>query len=174
MLSEKQLFANRQNALKSTGPRTPEGKTASSRNALKHGLLAKEVVITDGEGAEDQQAFDTLLSDFVQQFQPVGPVEELLVEKITVSYWRMRRAHRYEVGLLRCTLDTISDDYYQKDNHLTDAGIDAEIEEKQKQIKDAGDKYQMFKRARTISQDLSSTFCWENDWLSLREKTQNR
>jgi hypothetical protein len=49
MASEKQVLANQQNALKSTGPKTDEGKAIAARNSLKHGLLAKEVVITEGE-----------------------------------------------------------------------------------------------------------------------------
>ena len=55
MVSEKQLEANRANALKSTGPRTDEGKQASSRNAVKHGLLSTEVVMFH-ESKEDYEA----------------------------------------------------------------------------------------------------------------------
>ncbi len=36
-VSKKRLRANRANAQKSTGPRTPLGKLRSSRNAVKHG-----------------------------------------------------------------------------------------------------------------------------------------
>ncbi len=53
-LSERKLQANRQNARLSTGPRTARGKRTVARNAIKHGLLAREVVITAGEGAENQ------------------------------------------------------------------------------------------------------------------------
>ena len=67
MISEKQLLANQQNALKSTGPKTNEGRAISARNSLKHGLLAKEVVITEVEGAEDKAAFDSLVSDLVKR-----------------------------------------------------------------------------------------------------------
>ena len=169
MLSEKQWLANRQNAFKSPGPRTPEGKSIAARNALKHGLLAKAVVIKDGEGAENQQSFDTLLADLLEQLHPVGPLEEVLVEKMAVSYWRMRRVHRCEVGHLRHKLDTVSDDYYAKEGHLTDARIDAEIEKRKDQIKTAHDKFQMCKQARTIGQDISTAFCWKDDWLSLRK-----
>ncbi|MHC4445109.1 MAG: hypothetical protein ACYTA5_21125 [Planctomycetota bacterium] len=48
-ISEKQLQANRQNAKKSTGPKTPEGKARSSQNALKHGLLARQILINDDD-----------------------------------------------------------------------------------------------------------------------------
>ena len=104
-VTEKQLAANRRNARKSTGPRTPEGKRRSSRNALKHGLLAAEVVITDGDGAERQQDFDRLLADLCADLRPVGIVERSLVERIAACYWRLRRAQRYEVGAIRNSLD---------------------------------------------------------------------
>ena len=54
MRTEKQTSASRENAKKSTGPRTPEGKANSSKNALKHGLMAQDAVIP----GEDPAAFD--------------------------------------------------------------------------------------------------------------------
>jgi hypothetical protein len=45
MTSEKQIQANRRNALKSTGPKTPEGKAAVRHNALRHGLLSRDVLL---------------------------------------------------------------------------------------------------------------------------------
>lgn len=56
MTSDKQTQANRQNALKSTGPITPEGKAAVRHNALKHGLLAQDVLVPN----EDEAAFEEL------------------------------------------------------------------------------------------------------------------
>jgi hypothetical protein len=53
--SAAQLAANAANALHSTGPRTPEGKTRSSQNASKHGLTARQVVIAPGEQEEFHQ-----------------------------------------------------------------------------------------------------------------------
>ena len=51
MTSDKKAQANRRNALKSTGPKTPEGKTAVRLNALKHGLLSRETLLP-GEDEE--------------------------------------------------------------------------------------------------------------------------
>ena len=45
MTSDRKAEANRQNALKSTGPKTLEGKTAVRLNAVKHGLLAEEILL---------------------------------------------------------------------------------------------------------------------------------
>ena len=63
-----QRKANRQNAKKSTGPRTPEGKARSSQNALKHGLLARDAVMADEDPAEyDRQGLVT------EQLKQLGP-----------------------------------------------------------------------------------------------------
>jgi hypothetical protein len=110
-VSQKQLEANRKNAKKG-GVKT--GKAVIKYNALKHGLLAKETVITAGEGAEDPEEFNSLLEDLKKQLAPVGCIEEILVEKVAVAYWRLRRAYRFEVGLIRQELDTVTDDYYRR------------------------------------------------------------
>ncbi len=104
--NEKQTSANRRNALRSTGPRTPEGKGKARLNALKHGLLAKEVVIKAGDGKENQAEFDRLLEGLENDLEPVGSLETMLVELIVVYYWRLRRVQRAETGELRVLLDT--------------------------------------------------------------------
>ena len=83
-VSQKQLKANRQNAPKG-GVKTAEGRAIAKYNALKHGLLAKEVVVNVGEGAERQEEFDGLLLDLQAQLEPAGSLEEMLVEKISPS-----------------------------------------------------------------------------------------
>lgn len=98
--------ANRKNAQLSTGPKTAEGKAAVKWNAVKHGLLAKEAVIRTGDGRESKTEFSTLLASLTKDLKPEGVLEEMLVEKIAVCYWRLRRALRCEVGEIRGTLDT--------------------------------------------------------------------
>ena len=93
MASERQIRANRRNALKSTGPRTKAGKAASARNALRHGLTAHQVVI---EG-EDPALFDALRDRFRREFRPVGP---FLVERLAGLAWRLRRVPLFEAALL--------------------------------------------------------------------------
>ena len=56
MTSLRQIEANRRNAVNSTGPRTPEGKAVVARNALKHGLLSRELLVR-GEHEADLSAF---------------------------------------------------------------------------------------------------------------------
>lgn len=100
-VSLRKVEANRRNGQQSTGPRTEAGKQASRLNALKHGLLAKEVVITRGDYKEDEAAFSQLLEELRAQFQPVGIAEGLEVDKIGICYWRKKRAIRYEHGAIR-------------------------------------------------------------------------
>jgi len=96
MATEKQITANRLNAQKSTGPKTPEGKTVVSRNALTHGLLARQAVLTD----EDLAEFDQFHQDMMNNWAPVGPMEILLTERIVALSWRLKRAGRIETGML--------------------------------------------------------------------------
>ena len=96
--SPKQLEANRCNAQRSTGPRTPAGKARVKFNALKHGLLAKSVILPIRSRSEKQSHFDALLAQLIDELKPVGILEDMLVEKIAVSYWRLRRALRAEAG----------------------------------------------------------------------------
>ncbi len=100
-ISEKQLEANRRNAQRSTGPRSDTGKQASRLNAMKHGLLAKEVVINRGDYKEDEHEFAQLLAELREQFEPVGVAEDLEVQKIVLCYWRKMRAVRFENGAVR-------------------------------------------------------------------------
>ena len=99
-VTEKQLAANRRNARKSTGPRTPEGKARSRWNALKHGVLARAVIPMPLEDYESRADFDALLSALCDEVQPASPLEEIFVERIAVSYWRLGRVLRAEAGAI--------------------------------------------------------------------------
>lgn len=101
LLLGKKAAANRRNAQLSTGPRSEEGKRWARRNALKHGILAQEVLITQGQGAEDPAEFDELLGGLRRDLAPVGMLEEMQVEKIAVCWWRQKRALKCEAGLVR-------------------------------------------------------------------------
>jgi hypothetical protein len=94
--SERQKAANRANARHSTGPKTPEGKAVVSRNALRHGLRARDVVLPE----EDADAFEDLLNRVRAELSPVGPVEELLADRVVSTMWRFGRSARAETALL--------------------------------------------------------------------------
>ena len=93
--SQRKLNANRENALKSTGPKTPRGKSYSRTNALKHGLFAKQVEDFQNLG-ETKAEYGDLLRSLCQQYQPVGRAEELEIERIAVCWWRLMRVWRFE------------------------------------------------------------------------------
>lgn len=87
MASSAQIKANRANALKSTGPRTPEGKAAARRNALRHGLQSGMIALDEA----DELKFNALLDDLLEEHRPVGPTEELVFCKMVEQYWLSRR-----------------------------------------------------------------------------------
>jgi len=89
------------------GPQTPEGKAVVKKNALKHGLCAREVVIQAGDGQESQEEFDRLLALLWDDLQPQGALEEMQVERIAICYWRLWRCLRAEMGETRKTLDNL-------------------------------------------------------------------
>jgi len=107
--SEAKIEANQKNALVSTGPRTLEGKAASSMNALKHGILSKELVITEGEGKEPMEVFSELQEACLGYYLPDGPVETMLVDRIVSCFWRLRRVIAYETGSIRAELDSLTE-----------------------------------------------------------------
>jgi len=168
--TDKQIAANRRNAAHSTGPRTESGKAIACRNSLKHGLLAKEIVIDAGEGAESQAEFNAVLSDLHAQFEPQGPLEEMLIEKIAVAYWRLRRAHRYEVGLIRENLDNACDEYYAPDRFepsatkTPDDQIDAQIGEARELRQSWQADRDEFTKMRPAGKDLQEIYEWASNW----------
>jgi hypothetical protein len=107
----KKALANKQNAAHSTGPKTPEGKKRVSRNAVKHGLLSKELLVKRGDGKENPREYKQLLEKHHRDLRPVGVLEETEVEIIANTYWQQRRVQRYETAALRARLDTAQLDY---------------------------------------------------------------
>jgi hypothetical protein len=95
MTSEKQVQANQRNARKSTGPKTSEGKAAARYNATKHGLLAEEVLIP----GEDEAHLADLGERLRDELQPMGELENMLMDRIIAAYWRLRRVGRVEASI---------------------------------------------------------------------------
>ena len=103
--SEKQIAANQANAQKSTGPKTPEGRAVSKMNALKNGIFSKEVLVNGMNLKENSREFAELHERFRQECNPVGPVEEMLVDQIVTAQWRLRRVLRAESGEIALNVD---------------------------------------------------------------------
>src|SRR5215472_8584320 len=101
MATIRQIEANRRNALKSTGPRTPEGKAASRLNALKHGIFADEPVIV----GEEAEAFHVIRQAFLERFQPAGIEEETLVYNLVRTTWLLDRFQAVEINLWDDSID---------------------------------------------------------------------
>src|SRR5476649_1012420 len=96
MATLSQIEANRRNARLSTGPRTPEGKAASSMNAFKTGIDAESSVIP----GEDAAALAALTERFYHDCQPQTAIESLLVDNIIRAAWRLRRFDRIDAEIL--------------------------------------------------------------------------
>lgn len=99
MASERQFDANRRNARKSTGPRTCKGKAQSSKNSLKHGLLAESALLPD----EDEGEYRDFANEGIRELDPRGWLESVRAGQIVDQAWRCRRPARVEAGLF--TLD---------------------------------------------------------------------
>src|SRR4030081_2011672 len=94
MATDKQIAANRLNAQKSTGPKTPEGRAAVRLNGVKHGLTA-ETIVLKGESEAD---FTNLLDSLEAEHDPATPTEEALVVQLALATWRLRRLYHVEGG----------------------------------------------------------------------------
>ena len=95
VVSAAKLEANRRNALKSTGPRTQEGKDRSKMNAVTHGCRAETLVMRD----EDSQEFEARREAWMADLQPRGEAERRAVNDAVISSWRQDRASGAEVAL---------------------------------------------------------------------------
>jgi hypothetical protein len=103
MTSFRQIEANRRNALRSSGPKTEEGKRHSRRNALRHGLTA-ETVIEGLEDSEDYRAYETAV---VADYDARTAVERELVLRLASLLWRLRRIISIETDLLKIHSDIV-------------------------------------------------------------------
>jgi hypothetical protein len=95
MASDRQIAANRANAQKCTGPRTPEGKATSSQNALKTGIDAKSELIR----FENRAEYEALIAEYYARFHPSVPEERCLVDTLIKSEWLGRRYMAIEANL---------------------------------------------------------------------------
>ena len=97
MTTQRQIDANKRNALRSTGPRTSVGKAIVAINALRTGLHATRylVLASLGETAADYEAHTSAI---VVNLGPVGPVEQQIAVSIASLLWRIRRIPHFEVA----------------------------------------------------------------------------
>jgi len=142
-VSERKLKANRENAKKSTGPRTAIGKAFSCTNALKEGLFVRQ--ITDFEALrEDPEEYQELINGLRDQYQPIGKGEEIEVERIAVCYWKLKRVWRYENAVnLAARRDFVGRELKEQAQYCEkldkeDKAIIGELQNARKEIEDTG------------------------------------
>jgi hypothetical protein len=95
MTSEKQIAANRANAEKSTGPKTPETKAISAMNALRHGLTGQVNLMPN----EDREAHDKFCAAIVGSLFPEGALEIQFAQSVAEDNWRANRARAIETNM---------------------------------------------------------------------------
>jgi hypothetical protein len=122
-ISEKQLAANRANASKSTGPKTPEGKARSSQNSLKHGFTGSTFAVVR---LEDLQEIARLKSDLMDVYKPVNSQEVIAIERMALAQQSIFRAGRLEAGLFTTcmneTMDSQNQPYHPMSRDLVGDG----------------------------------------------------
>src|SRR5271163_1100564 len=94
-ISEKQLAANRANAKKSTGPRTPKGKALCRLNGFQHGFTGLAVVMTE----EDRKAQNAFTRPYIHHLNPIGPIELQLAQTIALDNFRLNRLKAVEENM---------------------------------------------------------------------------
>jgi len=124
MATDKQILANRNNALKSTGPKTIKGKYWSSRNHITHGLTTKDLVV-----GEDQKAFEIFRDEMLKCLKPIGILEEQIVFKIIDIGFRLRRVFAIESGIYNFQILS-----YQASKDKIDIADQLENKENQKDV----------------------------------------
>jgi hypothetical protein len=99
-------LASRKNGARSRGPKTAAGKARSARNALKHGLCAKKLLVLPEEDAAEFEAFEAAL---LAELAPVGALQAVLAQRVVSAAWRLMRADRIEAEVLAFRSDPSAD-----------------------------------------------------------------
>ena len=105
MATPAQTIANQTNAQRSTGPRTPEGKSRVSQNALRHGLTARHLVIRP----EEQEEFAAFQQSLASELAPQGAVETLTFHELLHAAWNLARFRRIEAQVSSGSSQDFSD-----------------------------------------------------------------
>ena len=109
MSTTAQVLANRINSALSTGPKTDDGKAASSRNATSHGLSAADPVLPH----EDSNEFNAMLERYKSEMSPATAHEEFLVAQMAGARWKLDRLERIEVAMF-AALENPSEAFTEK------------------------------------------------------------
>jgi len=116
MATKAQIAANRKNAKKSTGPKTPEGRAAVRLNGLKHGLTS-QILVLPGESISD---FEHLLDSLEAEHQPTTPTEVILVRQMAMASWRLNRILHMEASHYHIRRSDLEDNFEEYYTNLTE------------------------------------------------------
>jgi hypothetical protein len=81
-MTDKAKAASQNNGKQSGGPLNPSNGNQSAR---KHGLLSRRLVF---RSEEEKQEYSALWNDLIDECQPVGRTEEILVEEKAICFWK--------------------------------------------------------------------------------------
>ncbi len=116
MTSQARIDANRRNAMRSTGPRTAEGKARSRLNGLTHGFRSDQLLLPTEDGA----AFQDLLATWMDDWRPKSAARRELVERAAVAAWRLRRCVQIETARLSGRLVAALADWDRREESAVD------------------------------------------------------
>ncbi|MEZ5402740.1 MAG: hypothetical protein R2729_23900 [Bryobacteraceae bacterium] len=102
MTSLRRIAANRANAQKSTGPKTPEGKARAADNSIRHGLYSRRTIILSNE---EPEALEQIRHDYIQKYRPTDAAELIYVETMINADWRLRRIWDLEPAAVDFVVD---------------------------------------------------------------------
>lgn len=131
MTTQKQIEANCLNAQLSTGPTTACGKATVSTNAVKHGIFTKDLILASDLEHESKDEYQEILDNLIDCLSPCNQIESLLVEKIAVDFWRLRRTIRFETGSIAQYIKSLVRELYSYDNPNNEK-IDEQTRHKQR------------------------------------------
>jgi hypothetical protein len=106
MTTEAQVAANKRNAIRSTGPKTAQGKSRSSGNAVRHGFRSELAVLP----FEQAEAWERHRDGVTRSLTPVGTLEEVLALRVALCLWRLQRVAVYEAAIATAAIEATSDE----------------------------------------------------------------
>jgi hypothetical protein len=164
MSTDAQLSANQANAELSTGPRTAEGKAASSRNNLRHGFRSQSVLLPGDDPAE----YDALLAELTQHFVSLSNPDELaelrFIREMADAEWRLRRVRR-------CMEDALTRRIVALTAEHPDAGLSAQASTREAVVRVPGHIELQARAIGTLGSDGGPSY---GTWLRYETKYERQ
>ena len=120
-ISDQKLAANRANAQLSTGPRTEEGKSRSSLNAVKTGLTGRTVLLP----GDDAALYEAHFAAFLAHYKPIGDRETDIVQNLADTQWRLNRIPGLESGILALHRRQLLEDFADQPAEIRETLLEA-------------------------------------------------